>query len=752
MKRFHWAKLWSVLLCLSLVMAVLAGCGGTGTDASSAAGSQGNNSKDTSSQNDTAPVDVSDVKWEAVGMLSQQMIDNKIGAGEGCQWTLSVCYSYSDPSLCFFGTDVGGIYRSKDAGSHWEPCTVGIVSAGGRGIAVDPKNTNRVLVVGANGGSTKETECGLFLSTDMGDTFHQVQVSRINGWRDNRVQIVYDPTSFDAGKGYCTTVYWSRETMKYPNPSYTGYTGDAEVSPALFKSTDGGETWETVNTSADIGGAQLAVDPKDGTLLAAGANGLFRSTDGGKTFAKVLSQVTTSVTTCMTKPGSAWATCPDGVYYSSNSGASFSKISETGYPKADWYPSQITVSPADPSFLMLGTDQQTWNFATGKSTGFSGNCEYYASHDGGKTWTKALISRANSFYTMVNHQAHIALHPTDKNQALALGGDVILRSFDGGKTFVEAAAGYNGACWTSFSINVNHPELMALSNQDYSGAYTTDGGKTWNSVFNVSNRLVRYTYGCYPVDKNTVLFVARDDNNQYKLGAGKYVIVRTTDGGKTFAPCGVALSGKAYMTGAVGNDNIVFANNYRSTDKGATWTEMADCDCVRTYDPATGTLYGTKSYKLVKSTDQGATWQTVCTISPDGKITDLAFSAADQSVWATMENGIAFHIVDGKAKPVAVSNVSGLTLSGVTFNSIACDPQSNTVYIGARFRTATEKGGILRSTDGGKTWGIISKTTQNDVTGDGVSASGLLRCHPTTGYLYTIGSCRGCWRVAPPAK
>ena len=307
MKRSRWAKWLNMLLCLLLVTAVCAGCGGTGGEGtSSSAASETASSKAPDSSVTVA--DVSDVKWEAVGMISQQMLDNKIDAGEGCQWTLSVCYSYSDPSVCFFGTDVGGIYRSTDAGSNWEPCTVGIVAAGGRGIAVDPKNTNRVLVVGANGGSTSQEECGLYLSTNMGDTFHQVQKSRINGWRDNRVQIVYDPTSFDAGKGYCTTVYWSRETMAYENSSYTGYTGDAEVTPALFKSTDGGETWETVNTSADIGGAQLAVDPKDGTLLAAGANGLFRSTDGGKTFTKVLSELTTCVTTCMTKPGSAWAT------------------------------------------------------------------------------------------------------------------------------------------------------------------------------------------------------------------------------------------------------------------------------------------------------------------------------------------------------------------------------------------------------------------------------------------------------------
>ena len=94
----------------------------------------------------------------------------------------------------------------------------------------------------------------------------------------------------------------------------------------------------------------------------------------------------------------------------------------------------------------------------------------------------AYIDRSGTFYNHVNHQAYIAAHPTDKNRVLALGGDVIIRSTDGGANYNEVGAGYNGGCWTGMGINLNDPNLIMLSNQDYTGAFSTDGGKTWAMI------------------------------------------------------------------------------------------------------------------------------------------------------------------------------------------------------------------------------------------------------------------------------
>ena len=731
--RFH--SLMIRFGCLLLALLMLAGCtGDKGGDSSSKGDSS---SAITSSNAGTAvDADVSDINWQAVGMVSDQMLQAGVKPGEGCQWLLSVTYSYSNPDICWMGTDVGGIYRSTDGGKNWEPSTVGLTSAGGRGIAVDPTNSDRVLVVGGNG-TAKDCD-GLFLSTDGGDTFERVQASRVHGWRDNRVQIAYDYSSYDKKLGYCTTVYWSRETLKYEVSSYTGYKGGAENSPALFKSTDGGKTWELVNNSADIGGAQLATDAKTGALFAAGKNGLFKSTDGGKSFKQVISKLTVSVSTVITKPGHVWATCQDGLYYSTNGGDSFSKINSAGYP-TNLYPN-VTVSPADPNYMIVCADEKTWLMNWGKT------CKYFYSHDGGKTFTECEEDRSLAFFRQNNQQGGVALHPTDKNKSMIIGGSCTMISTNAGKTYVPNSQGYAGSCWTSISFNVNNPNLIALSNQDKTGAFTTDGGKTWKSVCYVRTRLTDFCYGGYVLDENTVFFIARDDSGLYKQGKGAYVLMRSTDGGVTFTSCGVAFKENTYMTGAVGNQKVVFAGNMRSADSGNTWQKMEGVDKVLAVDYKTKAIYGIRKGYLVKSTDEGLTWKDVCRVSPDLEIEDLSV-AADGSVWL-VNDLCTYKVTDGKCKPMGSVSDYG------EINTIACDPNNaDVLYVGCNYYTESERGGVFRSTDGGESWHLINKTADNGVKGlDGVSGSGLMRCHPKTGELYTIGSCRGLWKLAPYVK
>ncbi len=748
------------ILCSVLILAMLAGCvtesgkggssvGVTSSKGSSTAGassfgaSSGSSSESgggqptssTSSNSNDQPV-VTNVGWEPVGMINEKMIQAGVAAGEAGQWVLSVTYSYSDPNICWLGTDVGGIYRSTDGGENWVPMTVGMSSEGGRGIAVDPTNSKRVLVVGGNG-TAKECD-GMYLSTNGGETFTLVQASKVHGWRDNRVQIAYDYTSYDKKLGYCTTVYWSRETLKYEESSYTGYRGGAENSPALFKSTDGGKSWKVINTSEEIGGAQLATDAKSGALFAACKNGLFRSTDGGKSFKKVISGIASSVNTVITKPGHVWATCQDGLYYSTNGGDSFSKITSKGYP-TNLYP-VVAVSPADPNYMIVGTDEKTWLFDWGKT------CKYFYSTDGGKTFEPCKQDLTVSFFRNSNAQISISMHPTDKNKSIINGGFTNFISTDAGKTYLPKSQGYIGACWTSISFNVNNPDMFAVSNQDNMGAFTLDGGKTWKSLCSTANRLTQFTYGCYVLDEKTSFFIARDDNNQYKQGKGAYVMMRSVDGGNIYKPCNVNFTGNTYVTGVIGNNNIVLAGNMRTTDRGDTWQKMAGVDKVLAVDYKTKALYGVYKKILVKSTDEGASWQGVCSVPTSSSIKDLSVGA-DGSVWL-VDTSKVYKVTDGKCSTVGTVGYEGRV------NTIACDPNNATVaYVGCRYVVKNDRGGVFRTTDGGKSWQLINKTVDNGMKGlDGVSGSTWMRCHPKTGYLYTIGSCRGMWRIAPPTK
>ncbi len=729
-------KILTRLGCLVLALLMLAGCGSAGKPDGTSSGATSSTAPAGDDTEKTA--DVSDVRWEAVGMISQKMLDAGVGAGEGSQVVLYVSYSYSDPSICWFGTDVGGLYRSKDAGSTWEPSTVGLIAWAGTGVEVDPFTSDRVLVCGSSG--NKSNINTLYLSTDGGDTFKAVVDSVCYSSRDNRKQIAFDPSSYDKAKGYCTVAYWSRETSAYPPLD------NSQNPPALFRTADGGETWEQVNSSADISGAQIEVDAKSGAVYAVSAKGAFRSTDGGKNFTKILDGSCTSVETLLNKPGTVWVTKPDGLYVSNNGGDSFSKVDQSGYP-ANGYASQLAVSPADPNRMLVSNDHATETAWKNRIS------EHYFSTDGGKTWNPVSQDRSQAFYKHVNRVASFAWHPKDAKQALMAAGAEPMRTFDGGAHWYSASVGFNGGCWQSIAFNVNHPDWILLSNQDENGAFTVNGGKTWVSLKNTANNLSPYTYGGYIVDENTLIFVARDSSNHYKQGKDAFVIVRSTDGGKSFRPVcleGVDKDTASKAMGVLGNDNIVMIGNMRSTDKGATWAKMEDCDAVYTYDPKTGDLYGVKGGRLMKSTDGGATWEKVCLISADGVVADLAY-AADGTIWAAISSGPVMAIRDGKASYcTTVPRVDGAKMT-----TIACDPNNaNVIYFGGSWRTLAEgKGGIFRSTDGGKTWGSLVKSPDNGIEGlDGLATTNMIRCHPVTGDLYTFGACRGLWKTAAPKK
>ncbi len=146
--------------------------------------------------------------WTAVPMVTQAIKNTGNAGGEGGQWPQSIAASKSDPNFLMYSTDVGGLYRSIDGGTNWEPANIGFTSRGAAGISIDPSNANRVLAVGANSGPS--TWNGLYLSTDKGLSWTSVRPENIAGLRDFRDQIAYDPSSYDAVAGYTKIVYWSR--------------------------------------------------------------------------------------------------------------------------------------------------------------------------------------------------------------------------------------------------------------------------------------------------------------------------------------------------------------------------------------------------------------------------------------------------------------------------------------------------------------------------------------------------------------
>lgn len=178
-----------------------------------------------------------------------------------------------------------GVYKSEDGGKSWKNMGLKTSEHIGR-IAIDPRDSNVVFVAAQGPLWSAGGERGLYKTTDGGKTWKAViTVSENTGVTD----VAIDPANPD-------TMYaaaWQRRRH-----FYTLVDGGPES--AMYKSTDGGNTWAKVRGGlppGDLGRIGIAISPVDtnvvyATVEASGnLSGIFRSADRGATWEKTSSQI-----------------------------------------------------------------------------------------------------------------------------------------------------------------------------------------------------------------------------------------------------------------------------------------------------------------------------------------------------------------------------------------------------------------------------------------------------------------------------
>ena len=712
-------RILSVLMCLCIVLCCAA-CGGDTADTSSTASNTDKTSSTTStaSQADniySGPHPTLETPWVAVPFTTKQQAAAGIMGGEGSQWPTYISFDQIDGSLAFLGIDVGGMYRSKDGGITWEPCTIGITASASSSAEVDPMNINRVLCVGVDSGAN-DTH-GLYLSTDSGETWKHVSPQKVQGHRDFRHQIAYDKSSYDSKLGYCTTVYYIRESKK---------TGDNYLPPAMFKSTDGGETWSEINKDKSLANGIIYVHPEKGWVYVATTEGAYRSKDGGKTFSKMLEAFCCGMSVVNTKPNNVYISAKEGFYVSTNGGDSFTAINESGYPTK--YPARVNVSPANPNKMVLQDDHLT---GSGSYTS-----KIYYSEDGGKTWSQSKLDSSSSIIPYNIRQTVFAWHPKNENICISTGGDMVMRSTDGAKNFKWSGSGYNGSCTTGIYMNVNNYDLVFCSNQDYNGAFSTDGGKTWVYTPCSGNAWGGYSYGGYPISKDKCAVITTQDKN-------KFYIAIMTDGGITLNNTDYIVTGAKIGCGLVGNENVIFLGEWRSEDAGETWTKMEGCTGVYTCSND-GVLYGKNgSFTLVRSTDGGKTWEKLRML--DG-LADVKYDECNKRVLALSGGSLYTYNESTKKMDLVMKNAFG---GGSYFD---VDPRNGNVYISMPSTARCNQVGVVRTTDGGKTWASLTRAPGDGSVGpDGGKKPGYVVFNRKYNEVWTNCGCRGVWKIGAKA-
>ena len=651
--------------------------------------------------------------------------------GEGGQWPRGpVAVSPADPDFLLLPIDVGGLYRSLDGGAHWEVSMAGWDARGANGFAIDPRNARRAIGVASNSMEWNPnwgpSPHGVYLSTDKAASWKHV-LSATPGVGGT---VAYDAHSYDAAKGYCLTAYY--------------------LSPhqGLFRSGDSGASWARLGDGPTpgikdrdwtAGGglvASLTVDGRDGTVWVGGAGGVFRSGDEGRTWANVRQPDTFGL--AVAPDGAVYASGADKVVASRDGGKTWSALACAGLDTLGGKPVQnLAVSPADPRRMLCWVAGDNWNWAR------------YVSLDGGATFAKTKLDNTNAPLASNARQGYATWSPADPNVAYTLGGDWVTKSVDGGKTFRWSNNGYNGIMLGGlFNFNPRTPDTVFLGFQDYNGAFTTDGGRTWNCRDVSGLGWGGQEYGALALNRQVMW--AGDSGNSWSPPRHLRI---SRDGGTTwrFVPGAdgkpLTWAGPDVSLADPADARVGFASNFRTGDGGATWQAMAGCDGVFTAGPVTKALYGKKGDRVVRSADHGLTWQKVADV--EGGLNDIAVDEKAHRVYAASQDKLK--VWDGAAWTTRDTPRDQYGNSRVW--TVATDPQDGrVVYVGGPRNTYASKATVCRSTDGGRTWRNLTGTAPLAPGGsDGPHEVSAIRVHPVTREAWVNGQCYGMWRLAPPA-
>jgi photosystem II stability/assembly factor-like uncharacterized protein len=370
-----------------------------------------------------------------------------------------------DSTAFYFGAVNGGIWKTTDAGTVWNPVFDGQPVGSIGAIAVAP--SDRKIIYAGTGESDIRSDLssgnGVYKSSDGGSTWAHI------GLDDTRQisRIVVDPQN--------------------PDVVYVGALGHAygpNEQRGVYKSIDGGVHWSKVlDTGLEVGISDLAICSGDPQILFAGAWNSHRPP--WSTYAPI------------DGPGG-------GLYRSQDAGKTWSRLSGNGLPDGDWGRIGVDVAP---------DGKRVYALIQAKKAGL------YRSDDGGTTWAlenadPRLTSRAWYFsgITIDPHNPDVIYMP---NVAL-------YRSEDGGKTISIVRGAPGGDDYHQLWIDPKNSSSMVLGT-DQGTTVSLDRGQTWSTWYNqptaqlyhviTDNQFPYVVYGAQQ-DSGSAAVFSRTDHGQ----------------------------------------------------------------------------------------------------------------------------------------------------------------------------------------------------------------------------------------------
>jgi photosystem II stability/assembly factor-like uncharacterized protein len=330
--------------------------------------------------------------------------------------------------LFYIGVNNGGVWKTTDYGRVWTPIFDSVSTGSVGAIAVAPSDPSIIYVGSGEGLQRPDLSVGdgIYKSTDGGATWRHL------GLRDGQqiAQVLVDPR--DPNRVFAAVL---------------GHPYGPNEERGVFRSTDGGETWQKVlYRDANTGAMDLAFDPSNPDVLYAvlwaarqapwengwtvsANNGLYKSTDNGLTWRQV---------------GAGLPSAENG-------------LGRIG----------IAVAPSEPQrlYAIVGANR-------GQGV--------YRSDDGGEHWR--LMNQDQRVSGRDGDFNEVKVDP--KNADVVYSANIVTwKSTDGGRTFAAFRGAPGGDDYHRLWIDPDDPRVI-LNASDQGAVITVNGGETWSSWYN----------------------------------------------------------------------------------------------------------------------------------------------------------------------------------------------------------------------------------------------------------------------------
>jgi len=340
---------------------------------------------------------------------------------------------HDQPDVIYVGTASGGLWKSESGGIDWKPVFDDQKSMSIGAVAIQQNNPD-VVWAGTGEGNPRNSlngGYGIYKSLDGGKSWKLMGLEKTRHIH----RIVVDESN--------------------PNTVYVGAIGSPwgeHPERGVYKTTDGGKTWEKVLfVNNKTGCADLVVDPSN----------------PNKIFAAMWEHRRKPWTFSSGGPGS-------GLYVTVDGGENWKQITEDdGFPKGDLGRIGIAVSRSNPKRVYALVEAE--------------DNALYRSEDGGYHWKK-INSEDNQIGNRPFYYTEIYVDPKNENRLYTIFTYVNV-SEDGGKSFEQLMPAYgttrgvhpdHHAWW----IHPDDPSYM-IDGNDGGLNITHDRGQTWRFVENL---------------------------------------------------------------------------------------------------------------------------------------------------------------------------------------------------------------------------------------------------------------------------